>query len=58
MTKKDYVLIATILRDARKQTDGDARHLIDALTEDFSYALARDNSRFDSDKFVRYVNGK
>jgi hypothetical protein len=52
MTKKDYELIARILRDARAiGTTGAERHLLDIIASDFADSLAKDNPRFKKERF-------
>lgn len=50
MTKKDYELIASVLRAAI--TDYDHLVVID-LARDFANALQADNPRFERDTFLR-----
>lgn len=52
MTKKDFDLIAEILRDYR---EGDETHLIDALAEHFATAFTYVNPNFDEGKFLDAV---
>ena len=54
MTRKDYVLLASILRDARKENYLD-RKTIDVLVHRFSQELVRDNGRFPFQKWVNYI---
>lgn len=57
MTRKDYVLIAEVIKDWQKfatsnneRVDkGHAANLADMLAE----ALKRDNSRFDAEQFIK-----
>ena len=55
MSRKDFELIAAVLREAHDQTDASstARLLTDSLAEDFAHALARTNDRFDRARFLR-----
>lgn len=57
MTRKDYVLIARALKDARSITvdrNGNSRSSTEwlAAVTSVSDALMRDNSRFDSARFL------
>ena len=63
MTKKDYVLIVGILKDAAIRSvfpetgylDAAQRVLINNLVEGFSYKLKQDNPRFDPERFKAAV---
>lgn len=50
MTRKDFELIAAVLRNAPLHTQGCA--YVDELAEDFADALAETNPRFDRDRFL------
>lgn len=53
MTRKDYQLLADVLRDARHgYTDA-----IDDFTLELADRLAQDNKAFDKDKFINDIRG-
>jgi hypothetical protein len=56
MTKKDYILLARALKDARTHADvegGDMRTpTVDETSGFIADALQRDNPRFDRDRFL------
>lgn len=55
MSRKDYVLIASVLRESWNATDAgsDARATVSAIIVDMSRELAADNvGRFNPDLFV------
>lgn len=53
MTRKDYVLIAAALKDARASTP-EANHVgVDVAASNIAHALARDNPRFDRARFLK-----
>lgn len=54
MTKKDYMLIAKILK--RQVTNKDNPELTGIIT-DFGNILKNDNSRFNKVKFMDYIYG-
>ena len=59
MTKKDYIKIADILK--RYQIincylNPETLLAIDELTIDFMHMLERDNPRFNSKRFIDYIN--
>lgn len=63
MTRKDYVLLAGALRNARTGgniTDREAFWLsgFDEAVQALADALATDNYRFDREKFMEAVNKK
>ena len=51
MTRKDYVLIAEALRDARGLDDLGLRSVAVSMAD----RLEEDNPRFDREKFLTYV---
>ncbi len=59
MTKKEYVAIAEVIRDVRKDygnsgsTDAGAREALDTLTSNLADVFKADNTAFDRDRFVR-----
>jgi hypothetical protein len=62
MTRKDYILLANVLRIARNNaspaTQGDlSLFVIDQLTEDLCSELKRDNPRFNREHFLAVVKG-
>ena len=50
MTRKDYVQIAEIIREAKKEQD--AQYMIQYIESAFQCLLASDNPRFDHDRFM------
>jgi hypothetical protein len=52
MTKKDYIQIAVLLKDARDPLSWGFDHLINQLTESFADVLAEDNPQFDRARFL------
>lgn len=57
MTKKDYIKIANVLKNLGGFKIVVNPCQLDMIIEQFCYMLADDNSKFDSDKFIKYVNG-
>ena len=58
MTKKDYILIAEVLRIARPKlwyTSGESPILFDAMVHHFAIKLQEDNPNFNEKKFVDYI---
>lgn len=57
MTRKDYVLIAKVLRNYATMTVGamDQEDLMQKLTYDFAVALKTENPSFDMVKFDKAV---
>ncbi len=54
MSRKDYELIAHVLKDAHLEYD--AKHagfVVNGIAARFAEALAADNPRFDSPRFLR-----
>ncbi len=49
MTRKDYQLIARVLRNSDEMIDEMA---LEALVENFAEALSAENPRFDSKRFI------
>lgn len=63
MTRKDYILLANVLRIARNNaspaTQGDlSLFALDQLTNDLCSELKSDNARFNREHFLSVVNGK
>ncbi len=59
MTKKDYIKVAEILKEAKNNPDNwKLRHedVIKNLVDEFSIMFKLDNRRFDKVKFVDYIN--
>lgn len=56
MTRKDYVLIARAIRQARNEYD-DIPIGISCVTLHLANALERDNPRFDRDRFISAATG-
>ena len=63
MTKKDYILIAKILKENRrliKEAQKEKRKLtidgvVNAIERDIADVFFNDNPRFDYDKFMEYI---
>lgn len=54
MTRKDYELIARTLAEANANTmDAHERWVVYQVTRDLATALAAENPRFDTDRFVK-----
>jgi hypothetical protein len=55
MTRKDFELIARVLREAHSQlTAGSiAAIIVESLAEDFAHDLAATNPRFDRARFLK-----
>lgn len=60
MTKKDYILIANVLKnkyeEVMKWDNFEARSLTLAYIEDFAKMLKQDNTKFNKDKFYKFIN--
>ena len=59
MTKKDYILIAKILKKHREiaveYLEEPTMNAIDAITADFCKALKKQNHKFDEEKFIKFI---
>jgi hypothetical protein len=55
MTKKDYILIAEILRKASNKYP-EAKNIHNFLEFEFSCKLEDDNARFNKQRFLDYIN--
>ena len=57
MTKKDYELIAEVIRRAKwlLETEDESILLL-SITNDFINALKKENPKFDKIKFNEYIN--
>lgn len=53
MTKKDFELIARVLKAGRNADRPDSSITVDAIAEDFAGALAKENPRFDRRRFLK-----
>ena len=51
MTKKDYVLIASVLNTCIKEHNLQQLAVIDRVITSLAYELAKDNPRFNKDTF-------
>lgn len=60
MTKKDYILIAEVLRRATYQAKGNLTEecTVESVTSDMCDALEAENSKFDREKFWEAVEVK
>ena len=59
MTKKDYIKVAEILKEAKNNPDNwklRNEDVIKNLIDEFSIMFKLDNRRFDKVKFVDYIN--
>lgn len=56
MSKKDFELIARVVRDARLLHSEDRNRQF--LAEDFAEAIAKENPRFDKARFVEAATEK
>lgn len=59
MTKKDYIKVAEILKEAKNNPDNwklRNEDVIKNLVDEFSIMFKLDNRRFDKVKFVDYIN--
>jgi hypothetical protein len=52
MTKKDFELIAAVLRDARLELSN-YPHVIDWIAKDFARELRGTNANFNKERFLR-----
>lgn len=59
MTRKDYILIARVFRQAQEDNYGDssANAGIEYASDLLADALAKENPRFDRDKFIKACVG-
>ena len=59
MTKKDYILLARVLKQARQALEGRlmADETIAVIAYDLCYALKQDNPRFDKERFLEAALG-
>ena len=61
MTKKDYIKVAEILKEAKNNPNNwklRNEDVIKNLVDEFSIMFKLDNRRFDKVKFVDYINNK
>ena len=59
MTRKDYIKIANVLKTANDNRDYYAMEdVFNILIDDMCEALKADNSRFDKNKFINYIQGE
>ena len=59
MTKKDYIKIASVLKTANDNRDYyDIEDVFNILIDDMCDVLKADNSRFDKNKFINYIQGE
>ena len=59
MTRKDYIKIASVLKTANDNRDYYAiEDIFDILINDMCDVLKADNSRFDKNKFINYIQGE
>ena len=55
MTKKDYIQIASIIKDNKLYTNNSTRKILkhDNLVNDFVVMFKKDNDRFDKERFIK-----
>ena len=55
MTKKDYIKIASIIKDNKLYTNNSTRRILkhDNLVNDFVVMFKKDNKRFDKERFIK-----
>ena len=54
MTKKDYIMIASIIKDNSVSDDKLIRYIAkDPLIKDFVIMFKKDNKRFDKERFIK-----
>ena len=55
MTKKDYIMIASIIKDNKLYTNNSTRRILkhDNLVNDFVVMFKKDNKRFDKERFIK-----
>jgi hypothetical protein len=59
MTRKDYIKIANVLKTANDNRDYYAiEDIFNILIDDMCEVLKADNSRFDKNKFINYIQGE
>ena len=59
MTRKDYIKIASVLKTANDNRDYyDMEDVFNILIDDMCEVLKADNSRFDKNKFINYIQGE
>ena len=56
MTKKDYVLIAEVLKNEFRKADGAGREIIAQVIKQLSLDLKAKNPAFNEEKFYNYIN--
>lgn len=52
MTRKDYVVIAAIIRSNMDRANEDERWRLQVVADELASAFAAENPRFDTDKFL------
>ena len=56
MTKKDYELIADVIRNFKREEANDTiTNQVEFLIDEFAYKLEKDNFRFNEKKFRDYI---
>jgi hypothetical protein len=55
-SRKDYELVANILRRYQDPSDQHTTYLLDAIAEDFCWEFSRDNERFKAKRFKEACN--
>jgi len=59
MTRKDYIKIASVLKTANDNRDYySIEDIFNILIDDMCDVLKADNSRFDKNKFINYIQGE
>lgn len=58
MTKRDYILLANLCKKYKGEVDPKtSRNFSESFVKDLCDVLKRDNPRFDTDRFLKAVNG-
>ncbi len=53
MTRKDYVLIARVIKESMRDTKDGKKIIIDSLVDNMAHELYHDNARFDYNRFAK-----
>jgi len=57
MTRKDYIKIADVFKDAYNKAEHiNQKDILDIMLAEMMHTLKADNSRFDKTRFVDYIN--
>jgi len=55
MHKRDYILIANVLRKGKQKDNNLTKEVIEKVISDFCSALKAENSSFNETKFIDYI---